>query len=214
MGSIPAKKNENFFQKLQNIQIGSGAKSSLKMKKRDLIFILRNLAILIENGLPLAKGLETMVQEKSLKKYKGLLETIKQRVENGDAFSDGLALFPDTFNEIIVSQVRVGEKSGTVPDTLNRIMQQLENSDGLKAKIIKKLAYPVLLVVAGVFDFMWIFSRRSITVNLSSRISPSATSNSRGSPETLSPIIKGPISKLAFSFNLARTQYLPGGIAF
>jgi len=153
MGSFSAnpavKKNENFLQKLQNIQIGGGGSKGVKMKKRDMVFILRNLAILVENGLSLPKGLETMVQEKSLRKYQGLLEAIKRRVENGDAFSDALALFPDTFNDLIISQVRVGEKSGTIPATLERIMLQLENSDNLRGKIIKKLAYPTMLVVAG-----------------------------------------------------------------
>jgi len=153
MGSFSAsqagKKNEGILQKLQNIKIGGGGNGSVKIKERDMVFILRNLSILVENGLSLPKGLETMVQEKSLKKYRSLLETIKRRVENGDAFSDALALFPDTFNDIIISQVRVGEKSGTIPATLERIMLQLENSDNMRSKIIKKLAYPAMLVVAG-----------------------------------------------------------------
>ncbi len=153
MGSIAArsavKKNEGILQKLQNIKIGGGGKNGVKMKKRDMVFILRNLSILVDNGLSLPKGLETMVREKSLRKYQGLLETIKRRVENGDAFSDALALFPDTFSDIIVSQVRVGEKGGTIPATLERIMLQLENADNMRSKIIKKLAYPFMLVVAG-----------------------------------------------------------------
>lgn len=153
MGSFSAnpagKAHEGLLQKLQNIKLGGEGASGVKMKKRDMVFILRNLSILVENGLSLPKGLETIVKEKSLRKYRGLLETIKRRVENGDAFSDALALFPDTFSDIIISQIRVGEKSGTIPATLDRIMQQLENSDNMRAKIMKKLAYPAMLVVAG-----------------------------------------------------------------
>jgi type IV pilus assembly protein PilC len=49
----------------------------------------------------------------------------------------------------MVEQVRIGERSGTIPATLARIMNQLEHADNLKSLIIKKLTYPALLVTAG-----------------------------------------------------------------
>ena len=136
------------LKKLQNIQLG-GSKRGVKMKKRELIFVMRNVSILIENGLSLPKAIETLVKEKTLQKYYGMLHTIKTNVENGNAFSDALAQYPETFTDLMVSQIRVGEKSGTIPQTLSRLMQQLEHSDNLKSQIIKKLTYPALLVTAG-----------------------------------------------------------------
>ena len=138
----------NIIQKLQSIQIG-GSKAAVKMKKRDLIFVLRNICILIENGLSLPKAIETLVKEKTLQKYLSMLQTIKSRVENGDSFSDALSQFPETFTDIMISQIRIGEKSGTIPQTLSRLMNQLEHADNLKSTIIKKLTYPCLLVTAG-----------------------------------------------------------------
>ncbi|MEO8493729.1 MAG: type II secretion system F family protein [Planctomycetota bacterium] len=143
------KSNDGFLQKLQNIKLGGGRSMGVKIKKRDMIFILRNISILIENGLSLPKSLETLVTEKSLKKYAVMLEDVKSRVENGEAFSDALANFPDAFNELMVSQIRIGERSGTMPVTLGRIMSQLEHGDNLKSLIIKKLSYPCILVTAG-----------------------------------------------------------------
>jgi type IV pilus assembly protein PilC len=64
-------------------------------------------------------------------------------------FSEALKPFGDTFSELLVAQIRIGERSGTLPQTLDRIVQQLEQADNLKATIIKKLAYPVLLCTAG-----------------------------------------------------------------
>jgi type IV pilus assembly protein PilC len=142
-----ATNNQNIFQKLQNIQIGGG--SGPKIKKRDMIFILRNISILVENGLSLPKALETLVQEQSLKKHSPMLQEIKSRVENGEAFSEALALYPDAFSDIMVGQVRIGERSGTIPATLGRIMHQLEHADNLRGQIIKKLSYPALLITAG-----------------------------------------------------------------
>ncbi len=153
MGSFSANpalpQSGGILHKLQSIKIGGGGKNGARMKKRDMVFILRNLSILVANGLSLPRSLETMVKEKSLRKHQAMLETIKRRVENGDAFSDALALFPDTFSEIIISQIRVGEKGGTIPATLERVMLQLENADNMRSKIIKKLAYPFMLIVAG-----------------------------------------------------------------
>lgn len=144
------KDGDDFLKKLQNIKIGGGGKAKgMKIKKRDMIFMLRNISILIENGLSLPKSLETLVTEKSLKKYSSMLEDIKSRVENGEAFSDALAMYPDAFNDLMVSQIRIGERSGTIPVTMGRIMHQLEHADNLKGHIIKKLSYPCILVTAG-----------------------------------------------------------------
>ena len=137
-----------WLQTLQSIQIGGG-KQSKKVKSRDLIFILRNIATLIENGLSLPAALQTISREKTLQQHHAMLGTICRTVENGNMFSEALKPFGDTFSELLVAQIRIGERSGTLPTTLDRIVQQLEQADNLKATIIKKLAYPVLLCTAG-----------------------------------------------------------------
>src|SRR6185436_11049097 len=142
----PAQKN--FLQMLASIQLG-GSTKKVKIKKRDLIFILRNIATLTENGLSLPKALETICKEKSLKKYSEMLSTIRQTVENGDTFSGALAKYKDSFGELFISQIKVGEKSGTLPATLERLTQQLEHAENLRGTVIKKLSYPALLCVAG-----------------------------------------------------------------
>lgn len=142
----PAEKN--FLQMLASIQLG-GASQKVKIKKRDLTFILRNIATLTENGLSLPKALETICKEKSLKKYSGMLGDIRQTVENGETFSGALLKYKDSFGELFISQIKIGEKSGTLPATLERLTQQLEHADNLKSTVIKKLSYPALLCVAG-----------------------------------------------------------------
>lgn len=139
-------------QKVAGAVSGPAAKGQgrhVKFKKRDLIFILRNVAILVENGLALPKALETLFQEKSLLKYAAMLRDIQHRVDSGEAFSDALAAYPQTFNDLLVNQIRIGERSGTIPATINRLVNQLEHADNLKSKILKKLTYPALLLVAG-----------------------------------------------------------------
>lgn len=137
------------LQTLQSIKIGGGGAQPRKIKSRDLIFLLRNIATLIENGLSLPVALQTISREKTLKQHHAMLGTICRTVENGNMFSAAVAGFPETFSELLIAQIKIGERSGTLPATLERIVQQLEHAHNLKATIIKKLAYPTLLCAAG-----------------------------------------------------------------
>ncbi|HZZ73518.1 MAG TPA: type II secretion system F family protein [Pirellulales bacterium] len=130
-----------------------------KIKKRDLTFVLRNLATLVENGLPLPKALATLARERTLKKYTAIFETIRRKIESGETFSNALSHFPRAFNKLMVQQIRVGERSGTLATTIDRVASQVEKASNLKAQVLKKLAYPIILVCAGglAVTFMLLF---------------------------------------------------------
>jgi len=129
------------------------------IKRRDLTTILQHLSTLIENGVPLPKALLTVAQEPSLRKHAETLHDIRRRVESGESFSGALAAHPESFGDILVNQVRVGEKSGTLAETLARVTLQQEQGNQLRSLIIKKLSYPVLLLTmgGGVVTFMLMF---------------------------------------------------------
>lgn len=145
--------------KLHSIQIGGNSSGGQKIKQADLIYILRNLTTLVDNGVALPKALATLANEKSLQKYSELLETIRRKVAAGEAFSKALAQFPATFSELLINHIRIGERSGSLPMTLSQITDQLENSNNLKRTVVKKLAYPIMLTVAGIaaVTFMLLF---------------------------------------------------------
>src|SRR5690606_34484879 len=103
----------------------------------------------IENGLTLPKAIETISREKSLKRYAGLLDQVRIKLESGEMFSTALSQCGKTFSDLFINQIRVGERSGTLPDAIQRLTEQLERGDDLKARIIKKLVYPVMLVTVG-----------------------------------------------------------------
>jgi type IV pilus assembly protein PilC len=136
------------FEKLHNIKLGGGP-GEARIKRRDLAFILSNISTLLENGLSLTRALQTLARERSLSRYSGMLDQIRRRMEVGETFSSALAGYPGAFNELLVSQVRVGERSGTLASTLCRIAQQIEQANDMKQKIWKKLSYPIIVTVAG-----------------------------------------------------------------
>src|SRR6476646_4521031 len=110
----------------------------VKLKERDLVFILRNLSTLTSSGVSLPKALSTLAEEKALEKHSEMLHSIRRRLENGESFSN-----------VMVNQIKVGEHSGTLGETLTTIARHCEDGNKLKAEIVRKLAYPVLLVCMG-----------------------------------------------------------------
>jgi type IV pilus assembly protein PilC len=128
---------------------GRRMKSQQRLKDRDLIFILRNLATLTQSGVSLPKALGTLAEEKALEKHRNMLLSIRRHLENGETFSTAVAHYGHSFDTVMVNQIKVGEHAGTLGETLTTIARHREESYRLKSEIIRKLAYPILLVVMG-----------------------------------------------------------------
>lgn len=129
--------------------LGGKKNGPAKLKDRDLVFILRNLSTLTQSGVPLPKALSTLAEERALEKHRETLHTIRRKLESGEMFSTALAHFGDLFDPVMVNQIKVGEHSGTLGETLITIAKHCEDGHRLKSEIVRKLAYPVLLVVMG-----------------------------------------------------------------
>jgi type IV pilus assembly protein PilC len=134
------------------------AKAQQKLKDRDLVFILRNLATLTGSGVSLPKALGTLAEEKALSKQREMLLSIRRHLENGESFSTALSHFGATFDTVMVSQIKVGEHSGTLNDALMTIARHREEGHRLRSEVIKKLAYPALLVVMGSAVIMFLLT--------------------------------------------------------
>ena len=124
-------------------------KKTDRLKQHELTFILRTLATLVNNGVSLPKALGTLAREDTLAKHQHLLDALRRKVEAGVSFSSALSQFPQVCDQITVSQIRLGERSGTLADTLQHLSENRGKSAELKQAVIKKLAYPCLLITIG-----------------------------------------------------------------
>jgi len=124
-------------------------KADTRLKQRDLVFILRNLATLTESGVSLPKALATLAEEKALAKQRDMLHSVRRHLENGETFSSALAKQGAMFDSVMVNQIKVGEHAGMLSETLTAVARHCENAGRLRSEIVKKLAYPILLVVMG-----------------------------------------------------------------
>ncbi len=120
-----------------------------RLKSHELTFILRTLSTLVENGVPLPKALGTLARDDTLAKHRVVLNALKQKVESGVAFSDALEQFPHVCDKLTLNQIRIGEHSGTLAETLKHLSMNRDKTAELRQAVVKKLAYPVLLVVLG-----------------------------------------------------------------
>jgi type IV pilus assembly protein PilC len=93
--------------------------------------------------------LATLAREETLAKHRHLLDSLRRKVESGVSFSSALNQFPQVCDPITASQIRLGERSGTLAETLQHLSENRGKSAELKQAVIKKLAYPCLLITLG-----------------------------------------------------------------
>jgi type IV pilus assembly protein PilC len=135
-----------------NIQIGTG------VTHKDLQIFTRQLATMIDAGLPLVQCLDILASQTPNKAFGKILSSVKNSVEQGATFSDSLKRHPKVFDELYVNLVAAGEVGGILDTILNRLATYIEKSVKLKAQIKSAMFYPIgiLVVAIGVIAVMLI----------------------------------------------------------
>lgn len=136
---------------------GSGFSFSRKrIKIKDKVLFSRQLATLINAGLPLVQSLRSVVDQTTSKPFKVVINQIIADVEAGTSFSDALRKHPKVFNRVFVSLIEAAEASGTLDKGLERLADQQEKDADIISKVRGAMIYPliVLLVMVGVAMFM------------------------------------------------------------
>ena len=123
---------------------------------KDRVIFTRQLATLINAGLPLTQSLHTVQAQTKSKHLQAIIQDIISRVEGGSALADAFARHPKEFNELFIALVAAGEVSGTLDASLERVADQQEKDAEIIAKIKGAMMYPiiVLIVMMGVVVFM------------------------------------------------------------
>lgn len=119
------------------------------VKPQELTFILSTLSTLVGNGVPLPKALATLAKEDTLAKHREVLHALRRKVESGMPFSTAVSQFPHITDKLTINQIRLGERSGTLAETLRNLSSSRNKSAELRKDVIKKLSYPGLLIVVG-----------------------------------------------------------------
>ncbi len=116
-----------------------------KVKQQDLVVFTRQLATMMDAGLPLVQTLTTLEEQTTSKSFRPVLKQVTARVEAGDPFSVALAEHPKVFNRLYVSMVEAGETGGLLAEILDRVASYLEATARLKKKVKSAMTYPVIV---------------------------------------------------------------------
>lgn len=127
-----------------------------RIKTKDKVLFSRQLATLINAGLPLVQSLRSVAAQTTNKRFKLIINQIITDVEAGTSFSKALEKHPGTFNRVYVSLVAASETSGTLDKGLERLAIQQEKDADIISKVRGAMVYPgiVLLVMTAVVTFM------------------------------------------------------------
>ncbi|HVO86103.1 MAG TPA: type II secretion system F family protein [Candidatus Binatia bacterium] len=123
--------------------------------KQRIIFS-RQLATLINAGLPLMQSLATVQKQTKNKTLNGILSRIIADIEAGNSLSVAMSKYPDVFNNVYVNLVAAGETSGSLDTALERLSTQQEKDAEVISKVRGAMIYPaiVLVILFAILIFM------------------------------------------------------------
>ena len=129
------------------------------VKPKTLMIFTRQLATLIDAGLPLLRGLGVLAKQERDSVLKSAITKVADSVQEGSTFSEGLAQHPRLFNDLYVNMVRAGEVGGVLELVLTRLAEFQEKAQKVKNKVVAAMVYPiiVLLLALGIMIFLLIF---------------------------------------------------------
>ena len=118
---------------------------------REVTTMTRQLATLLNGGLPLITALSAILSQMTNPLLKKTLAQVKEDVNEGKSFGQSLSLYPRMFSPFYVNMVRAGEASGTLDIVLERLADVTENQQAMRGKIKAALAYPIFMFFIGAF---------------------------------------------------------------
>ena len=132
----------------KEIKISSPFKK--KVNARSVAIFTRQLATMIDAGLPLVQSLEILSAQQESKLFKEIIRQVREDVEGGSTFAGALRKHPGTFNDLYTNLVVAGEEGGILDNILMRLANYIEKAEALKKKVKSALIYPATIVGVAV----------------------------------------------------------------
>ena len=130
-----------------------------RVKPKVLMIFTRQLATLIDSGLPLLRGLTVLAKQEPNPVLRGTINSLADSVQSGSTFSESLSQHPRIFNKLYVNMVKAGELGGVLEVVLTRLAEYQEKAHKLKNKIVAAMVYPVIVmfIAVAILLFLMLF---------------------------------------------------------
>src|SRR5436190_3849561 len=120
-----------------------------RVKPKVLTTFTRQLATLVDAGLPLLRGLRVLERQEKNPTLKAIINELSLAIEGGSTFSEGLAQHPKIFNRLFVNMVKAGELGGVLEVVLNRLSEFMEKAQKIRGKVKAAMFYPCAVLVVA-----------------------------------------------------------------
>ncbi len=126
------------------------------VKQKELMVFTRQLATLIDAGLPLLQSLNVLSKQEPNPNLRATIVALGESVQGGSTFSEALSTYPKMFNKLFVNMVKAGEIGGVLEVVLKRLAEYQEKANRLRAKITSAMVYPtiILIIAVGILTFL------------------------------------------------------------
>ena len=121
-----------------------------KVKTKVLTQFTRQLATLVNAGLPLMRGIEVLKRQMKDAQMKEALDGIGENISSGGTFSEALSAYPKIFDNLYVNMVKAGEAGGVLEVVLGRLAEFAEKAEKIKNKVKGAMIYPIVVLVAAI----------------------------------------------------------------
>jgi type IV pilus assembly protein PilC len=120
------------------------------IKTEDVILFARQMATMIEAGIPILQTMEALQEQAMNPSFKKVLGTIKDDIRLGNGLSAAFAKHPKVFDNLFINMLRVGETGGVLSSVLDRLAAYMEKTAKLKRKVSSAMIYPIAIVSMAV----------------------------------------------------------------
>ena len=121
-----------------------------KVNQRSIAIFTRQLATMIDAGLPLVQSLDILSSQQEHKLFKNIIREIREDVEGGSTFAGALKKHPATFDDLYTNLVVAGEEGGILDNILTRLANYIEKAEALKKKVKSAMIYPAIIVSVAI----------------------------------------------------------------
>ena len=128
------------------------------VKGKTLMIFTRQLATLIDAGLPLLRSLTVLAKQEKDYVLRNTINALADGVQGGSTFSEAMAQHPKIFNKLYINMVKAGELGGVLELVLNRLAEFQEKAQKVKNKVVAAMAYPVIVLVIAVLIMLFLLT--------------------------------------------------------
>ena len=121
-----------------------------KISLAEQILLAKHLSMMLQSGISEVESLVIIKEQITNKRFKKILDRVITDLENGQFLSESLGRFQNTFGELFINVTKLGEISGTLPENLEYLAEEIKKKADLKSKVKSALIYPLIIFIATI----------------------------------------------------------------